>query len=86
MNRISYVQLWKMNVTDPEYVKAWGNNLRTIRRAKGLTALDLAVSIGVEDKQIRRIETGEISTSLTMIRALARALNIHPAELFKFDI
>ena len=75
-----------MNVTDPEYVKAWGNNLRTIRRAKGLTALDLAVSIGVKDKQIRRIETGEISTSLTMIRALARALSIHPAELFKFDI
>ncbi|MFB6457621.1 helix-turn-helix domain-containing protein [Chitinophaga sp. Hz27] len=73
-----------MNFKDPDYVKAWGANLRTVRKRKKMTILELAVAIEVDEKQIRLIEKGDVNTSLVMIRAISLALNIEPGELFNF--
>ncbi|RAJ85862.1 helix-turn-helix protein [Chitinophaga dinghuensis] len=78
------VSFVSMNFNDTDYIKAWGANLRTIRKKQKMTILELAVAMEVDEKQIRRIEKGEVNTSLGMIRAISIALGIEPGELFKF--
>jgi len=43
----------------------------------------MAYEIGISDVQIRRIEQGEINTSLSVIVSIARTLNVEIEELFK---
>lgn len=62
--------------------------VRQIREAKGYNQLDLAALLNVEIRQVRRIELGEgkIGISIENIYRVALALNVHPKELFDFDL
>ena len=44
----------------------------------------LAFEIGTDQKQISRIERGEINTSIAHILAIASVLNVHVKELWDF--
>jgi transcriptional regulator with XRE-family HTH domain len=63
---------------------AFGNNLRLIRKHKGLTMTELANLCDIEYRQVSDIELGKISTSLSTIFLLAEALEIFPKDLFDF--
>lgn len=65
-------------------IKAFGKNLRKIRKLKGFTQEQLAFDIGIELKQLGRIERGEINTGIASVFILAKALKIEPKELFDF--
>lgn len=65
-------------------MKAFGANLRKIRKAKKWTMKDLAFEADVELSQVHRIEIGKINPTLTTILLLADALKISAAELFNF--
>lgn len=55
------------------------NNLYAIRTEKGMTQLKLAELSGINARQIRKIETGEIKTrniTIGTITALAHALGV----------
>ena len=76
----------KKYTRDISGISTFGNNLREIRKKKGYSQEELANRADVELSQISRIERGVINTSLSQIFQISKALNIHPKELFDFDL
>ena len=62
---------------------AVGRTIRELRDLKRITARDLALKAGVSAAMISRIETGQVSPSLTMLELLAAALEVPVAGLFR---
>lgn len=46
--------------------------------------VELAFQAEIEYSQLSRIERGEINTSISVVNAIAKALNISPKDLFDF--
>ncbi len=70
------------------FLKLVGAQLRTIRKARGLTQEELAEKtgkIGVSKSRISDIERGEANITLETLEMLMNALEIHPNELFNFQ-
>lgn len=67
-----------------EFLTAFGENLKKLRKEKGFTQEKLAFSIGVEISQISRIERGILNTSISTAEAIAKAMNISLKDLFDF--
>lgn len=66
-------------------IKAFGEHLRQVRISKNLTQEQLAFAADLELSQISRIERGVINTSISQVFQIAKALKIHPKELFEID-
>ena len=62
-----------------------GNNIKTIRKSKGLTQAQLAEKINVDSKYISRLETGSSIASLSTILKLANVLDVETKVLFTFE-
>ena len=71
--------------TDHKYIQAFGKNLRKLRKEKNLSQEDLANDADIPINQIGRIERAEVNTTLSTMRAISKALNVHITELFNFD-
>ena len=69
-----------------EYLTAFGNHLRELIAAKKSTPEEVAAHGNIETKQVYRVINGEHSTSLSIIVAIAKGLDVHPKKLFDFDI
>ena len=61
--------------------KKFGNVLRQVRNAKGLSQEDLAVRLEISRSHIGRLETGEKQPSLKMLFRLADALEISASAI-----
>jgi transcriptional regulator with XRE-family HTH domain len=59
-----------------------GREIRRVRRRLGLTGAELAGAAGISTGMLSKIETGQISPSLTTVEAIARVLNIPIGALF----
>ena len=57
-------------------------NLRQIRRARGLSQVELAEKVGCSQAMVSKIEKGQANPTLDMIEALAAALDTTPASVF----
>jgi transcriptional regulator with XRE-family HTH domain len=57
-------------------------NLRAIRKAKKMSQEDLAEASGVSQGAISKIERGEMNITLETITQIAKALDVHPVQLF----
>ncbi len=69
------------NTRNEEWLKKFGNNLKSIRESKNLSLRKLADLAEVDFSQIHRIEKGESNPTITMVLALSEALNIKPSAL-----
>jgi len=58
-------------------------NVRQYRNEKKLSLEALANRAGIEYSQVSRIERGVINTSVSVIFAIARALEIKPSQLLE---
>ena len=67
-------------------IKAFGKNVRRIRKLKGITQEDLSFMTGIELRQLGRIERGEINTGISSVFEIAKALEIKAKDLFEFLI
>jgi len=68
-----------------EKIKAkFGERVKEARQAQKMTQLDLAIKVGVDVRQIKRIESAEVNTSLTTIYMIISALGISSEDLFDF--
>lgn len=67
---------------DDIFIKKFGQNLKSIRKAKGVSQEQLAWDTGFELSQIGRIERGEVNTSISHVSGIAKALKVKPSELF----
>ncbi|MDR3512456.1 MAG: XRE family transcriptional regulator, partial [Caulobacteraceae bacterium] len=65
-----------------ELERAIGATIRSLRRQADLTVADLGQAAGVSGGMISRIETGQISPSLSTLQAIARALKVPITQLF----
>lgn len=72
------------NIRNTGFINAFGNNLRLLRKTKGLSMEKLAQEAGVEYSQISDIELGKINTTISTVYLLAKALEIPPKDLFDF--
>lgn len=70
---------------DEDFIKRFGERLKQVRTSKKLSQEELANETGFEISQISRIERGAQNTSISHVSAIAKALKVHPSELFKFD-
>lgn len=70
---------------DPDYLKAFGKNLRRIREQKELSQEELSGKMGTAPSQVGRIERGEINPTVSTLRTMADALEIQIEDLFRFD-
>jgi DNA-binding XRE family transcriptional regulator len=80
---ISHLQY--LNNRNQKYLLAFGANLKKLRQAKKLSREALAAEANIEAKQIYRIETGEHSSTISTVVAIAKALGLHPKKMFEFD-
>jgi transcriptional regulator with XRE-family HTH domain len=62
---------------------AVGRTIRELREARRITARDLAARAGISAAMISRIETGQVSPSLSVLEMLAMALEVPIAGFFR---
>jgi transcriptional regulator with XRE-family HTH domain len=72
------------NVKDINYIKKFGENLRTLRISQKMSQEVLAYTADIPISQVGRIERGEINTTISTVKALACSLNIPVIDLFNF--
>lgn len=74
-----------INVKNKKFIKAFGKNLRKMRKEAGLSQEDLANDADIPLSQVGRIERGEVNTTISTAYALSKALQIKIDTLFKFQ-
>jgi transcriptional regulator with XRE-family HTH domain len=60
-----------------------GTNIRCLREQQKLSRAQLAFEIGTNEKQLSRIEYGEINSGIMNYIKIARALNTSLDNIFK---
>jgi transcriptional regulator with XRE-family HTH domain len=73
------------NVKDIKYIKRFGENLRDVRTSQKMSQEVLAYTSDIPISQVGRIERGEINTTISTVKVLAKALNISVKSLFDFE-
>ncbi len=66
-------------------LKLFGKRLKEIRKCKNITQEQLAEQIGIEPKQICRIENGTCFTTFEKLQKIAHTLNVEVYEFFRFE-
>lgn len=69
---------------DIKFLKKFGERLRELRENTGLTQAELETDSKMSKNQIGRIERGEISTSITNLNLIAKALGAEVKDFFDF--
>lgn len=67
-----------------EYLQKFANNLKKIRKAKGLTQDDMA-SEGISRSMISLIEIAKTDLTVSKVKLIADTLKVHPKDLFNFE-
>ena len=69
-----------------EQLKAFGQHLRELRKAKGFNGTQFAAILDVDKQFLSRLELGQSDPRLTTLIRLAQALDVHVTEVLKgFD-
>lgn len=63
----------------------FGERVRVLRQARGLSQEALALAAGLDRTYIGGVERGERNISLLNIQKIAQALGVSPADLLKFE-
>jgi len=74
-----------MNVRNQRYLEAFGLNLKSLMKARKKTPEDIAALGNIETKQVYRAINGEHSTTLSVLYAIAKGLEMHPKKLLDFE-
>ncbi|MCW5922865.1 MAG: helix-turn-helix transcriptional regulator [Saprospiraceae bacterium] len=72
--------------TYPAGLRAFGKRMRALRESQGLSQEALAWKADSELSQISRMERGIINAGLSQVFKIAQALDVHPKELFDFEL
>ncbi|QJB34902.1 helix-turn-helix transcriptional regulator [Chitinophaga oryzae] len=69
-------------IKDDEILKIMGENIRRIRKAKGLTQIDIEVATGISGPNLSIIENGKTDIQVTKLVKLAIALGVEINSLY----
>lgn len=67
-----------------DYLQKFANNLKKIRKAKGMTQDDLGAIEGISRSTIGMVETAKTDITLSKIKIIADALKVSPKDLLDF--
>ncbi|NML24052.1 helix-turn-helix transcriptional regulator [Pseudoflavitalea sp. G-6-1-2] len=63
----------------------FGAHLQKIRIDKGLSLREVAQNCDLDDSNISKMEHGRFNVQISTIYELAKGLNLHPADLLKYE-
>lgn len=66
--------------------KGFGNNLKDLRRLKNLTQEKLSELVGINLRQLARIEAGESFVTSETLYNICSVLKVNPSVLFDFEM
>jgi transcriptional regulator with XRE-family HTH domain len=66
---------------DKDYLKGLGAKITELRKAKGMTQVELAKKLDTQHPQIGRIERGEVNCTINTLRKMAGELGVSISEL-----
>lgn len=69
-----------------EFKKYLGTRIKELRTKKELTQEELAEKIGVGERNLSKIECGEIFLKLKTLIGLLGSLEVEPKEIFDFSL
>ncbi|WP_339699277.1 helix-turn-helix transcriptional regulator [uncultured Marixanthomonas sp.] len=69
-----------------EVLKEIGGKIIEHRKRNKQTQEDISFFTGIEVSEISRYEKGKINLTISTLLKFSQALNIHPKELFNFDL
>ncbi len=67
-----------------DFCKAFGNQVRKLRLAKGISMRKFAMNIDMEYSQLSKIELGTINPTISTAYSIAEGLEVSTKELFEF--
>ena len=67
-----------------QFQQAFGTRLRTLRKQKGISLLQLSVEAGMSEGYLSKLENGKINATLDVVRRLSLTLNVTAKEFFNF--
>lgn len=72
-------------MTDEKYLKLLGERVFELRNKKGWTQEELAKKLNTKHTAVRRIEKGQVNSTINMLRKIAKELGVSITDLIKFD-
>ena len=76
-----YNSLYLMRITSI-IMSDLASKIKSIRKAKGFSQKEVALTIGVDQAQYSRIESGKVEPTLASLRKIATALEVRLADFF----
>lgn len=70
-----------VNMDKEELLKILGDNIREIRKRKGMSQKDLAHSINKDQQSVQRLESGNINPTYYYLSEIATGLEVELKEL-----
>jgi DNA-binding Xre family transcriptional regulator len=70
---------------DKKVLKRFGENLRKLRKEKGLSLREMSYACSIDNSKIAKIEKGMINITFTTLLQLALALESQPAHLLEYE-
>tara|TARA_R110002012_G_scaffold70013_1_gene180772 strand:+ start:12389 stop:12670 length:282 start_codon:yes stop_codon:yes gene_type:complete len=83
-NRQFAPMLKDLTKEEEQFLMKFGEQIRRLRKEKGMTQADLVFEAKVHGNMIGRIERGERAANLLQLHKIAKALEIRVEELFEF--
>ena len=74
-----------INIRNEEFIKQLGRRIIMLRTEKGLSQEQLANKADIPLAQVGRIERGKINCTVSTLRAISIALNMHLKDLVNFE-
>lgn len=74
----------KLSLEEKLFIRDFGMNLRALREERNLSQTKLEAIAGLSKNQVWRIENGEVNTTISNLKLLAKALDVDIAQLFEF--
>ena len=71
--------------SDKKFLKDLGKRIRELRKDQEISQDQLAFEVRIRREQVIRIEHGEQSTSISILRKMSDALNMKLKELLDFE-
>ncbi|WP_127018621.1 helix-turn-helix domain-containing protein [Flagellimonas beolgyonensis] len=74
----------KLSLEEKLFIRDFGINLRALREERNLSQTKLEAIAGLSKNQVWRIENGEVNTTISNLKLLAKALDVEIPQLFEF--
>ena len=83
--RLSLEEKRMITPADKKVLKKFGENLRKLRKEKGLSLREMSYACSIDNSKIAKIEKGMINITFTTLLQLASALEAHPSSLLEYE-